>query len=149
MVLDFFQSNFNTKIPDLNTLIEEGVGIKAFGHYGWTHQGLIFLAHNHGVPAYQEEFRSMDGEKAKDLVSFGLKKIMDTLVSGKPVIVSVEQRFTQSGKFHQVVLVGYQEEERGTFLYHEPESQGDDGAFKEVSVEQFLRSWRHLAIFVG
>jgi hypothetical protein len=149
MVLDFLQQDFNTKIPALDELIEEGVGIKAFGSHGWTHQGQVFLSHNHGVPAYQEEFRSLDGMKAKQLVTFGLNKIVSTLINGRPVIVSVEKGFIESGKFHQVVLVGYEDNDGGVFFYHEPEAPDDSGAYKKVTREVFLRYWRHLAIFIG
>ena len=82
----------------------------------------------------------------KRIVNFGFKKILKTLDEGKPVIVSVEQNFEESDKFHQVVLVG---REGDLFLYHEPEAEDKNGAYREVSTEQFLRHWRHLAIFVG
>ena len=134
MVLDFHAKIFNTTIPTLDELIKEGIAIKAFSQHGWIHQGIVFIAHNHGVPAYQEEFRSLDGMCAKRIVNFGFKKILKTLDEGKPVIVSVEQNFEESDKFHQVVLVG---REGDLFLYHEPEAEDKNGAYREVSTEQF------------
>jgi len=146
MALDFEAPNFNTTIPVLDELIQEGVDIKAFGKDGWIHRGIVFLAHNHGVPAYQEEFRSMNGKLAKNLVAIGHAKLIKRLEEGKTVIVSVEKGFEVGGGFHQILLVGY---ENGNFLYHEPEEKDETGAFMPVSEEKFLRFWRHLAIFVG
>ncbi|HEC33037.1 MAG TPA: hypothetical protein ENI63_02130 [Candidatus Kaiserbacteria bacterium] len=146
MALDFEATNFNTTIPTIDELIEEGVNIKAFSKEGWVHRGIVFLAHNHGVPAYQEEFRSMDGRLAKKLVTTGHSKLINRLKDGKTSIVSVEKGFNEGGGFHQIILVGYRD---GNFLYHEPESKDNVGAFMRVSDEEFLNHWRHMAIFVG
>lgn len=54
--------------------------------------------------------------------------------------------FEDGGKFHQVILVGY---ENGNFLYNELAAKDENGAYREISKEKFLRHWRHPAIFLG
>lgn len=150
MALDYVAPEFGVIIPSIEELLEEGVAIKAYTpSHGWVHRGMVFLAHNHGIPAYHEEFRSLDGGHAKRLVELGFKKIISTLDSGKPVIVSVEKEFAGGGSSHQVVLVGYKEDADGVLIYHEPEAEDGKGKSREVEQERFLKHWRYLAIFVG
>lgn len=146
MALDFEASNFNTIIPSLDELIQEGIDIRALSKNGWEHRGIVFIAHNHGVPAYQEEFRSINGKLAKKLVDMGFEKLIKRLEEGKTAIVSVEKGFGENGDSHQVILVGYED---GHFFYHEPEAKDETGAFRQISEEKFSSYWRHLAIFVG
>jgi uncharacterized protein YvpB len=146
MVLDFEAPNFNTTIPTLDELIQEGVSINAYSNDGWIHKGIVFLSHNHGVPAYQEEFRSVNKEFEKNLTEVGISKILKRLEDKKTSMVSVEKDFEKSGSFHQILIVGYED---GNFLYHEPEEKDETGAFMQVSEERFLAHWRRLAIFIG
>lgn len=146
MALDFEAPNFNTTIPTLDELIQDGIDIKAFSKEGWLHKGIVFLSHNHGIPAYQEEFRSMDGRLAKGLVAVGYQKLLKRLEEGKTAIVSIEKGFEEGGSFHQVLLVGHEGE---NFLYHEPEAKDNTGSFRQIGDDDFLAHWRHLAIFVG
>lgn len=146
MALDFEAHNFNTTIPTLDELIQEGIHINAFSKAGWVHNGIMSLARNCGVPVSREEFRSADSAHAKGLAAIGLEKILKRLKEGKTSTVSVEGGFKTGGEFHQILLVGY---ENSNFLYHEPAAEDESGAYRQVSEEKFLRHWRHLAIFVG
>jgi len=149
MALDFLAPSFNTTIPTILELIEEATTHKAYSTgSGWVHRGMVFLAHNHGIPAYPEEFRSMEGSHARTLVHYGYQKIVETVRSGKPVIVSIEKGFVDGGSFHQVLIVG--EKDNGeTLIYHDPEAKDNSGAFREIEREKFCSHWRHFAIFVG
>ena len=145
MALDFSAPK-DVLIPDIDTLIQRGVEMNAFGEHGWIHDQLVHLARNHGVHAYREEYRSFADLLAQRLIQGGLQKIIKTIEEGKPVIVSVEKGFEPSDKFHQVIIVGY---ENGAFLYHDPETPNDSGTYLSIPIENFLPHWRHLAIFVG
>ncbi len=147
MALDFEADNFDTVIPSLDKLIKEGIDIDAFNiKEGWSHMGMVFISHNHGVPAYREEFRSMYNKREQRLVTIGHAKILRRLEEGKTSIVSVEGNFKDGGESHQVLIVGHED---GDFIYHEPSAKDGTGSFRHISEEEFLRHWRHLAIFIG
>jgi hypothetical protein len=143
-------------------LIAEGLLIGAYDEgVGWNHDGIARLAHNHGLPAYREEFRSItvdagtkarvDSPFAESLRATGIEKIKGSLVAGKPVIISTIKRFSEAGKFHSVLLTGFEEEngQLAGFHYHDPESIQDGGGAKRfVSIGTFKEHWRRLAIFV-
>jgi len=149
MALDFLAQKCNATIPAIPELIEEAVTHKAYSTgSGWVHRGMVFLAHNHGIPAYPEEFRSMEGAYAKGLVEYGYNKIIKTVRSERPVIVSIEKGFEDGGSFHQVLIVG-EKDDGEVLMYHDPEAKDESGAFREIGREKFCSHWRHFAIFVG
>lgn len=121
----------------VEALIEEGESIGAFGPRGWTHEGIVRLAHNHGVSAYAQEFRSKDAQIAETLQKKGIQKIRTTLEGGLPVIVSIQK---ESGSYHTLTLVERSEE---GFLVHDPEEK--EATY--IPEADFLKKWRSLAIF--
>ena len=121
----------------VQALIEEGESIGAFGPRGWTHEGIVRLAHNHGVSAYAQEFRSLDEQKAEALGKKGIQKIHLHLEKGIPAIVSIQK---ENGSFHTITLVGSSE---NGFLVHDPEEK-EPTVLEEAD---FLKRWRRLSIF--
>jgi len=157
MVLDFLSGGkFEKGIDDL---IKEGLEI--IGGYepgnGWTHAGMIRLAHNHGFQAYLEEFRTIKvnvEEKTFSksdfedlLIEKGIEKIKQILNSGLPVIISCSKNFDEFHKFHQVVLIGFDD---NGFYYHEPHKESEEeGANRFVDFQTFKTHWRKFAIFLN
>ncbi|QQR82425.1 C39 family peptidase [Candidatus Campbellbacteria bacterium] len=134
MVLSFFNTTENVTTT---SLIQEGESIGAYGPRGWTHEGIVRLARNHGIRAYAQEFRSSNTTCEEKLTTEGIEKIKEVLASGCPTIVSVQK---ENGSYHTITVVG--ESDVG-FLCHDPEI----GEYQEVSLETFLKRWRKLAIF--
>lgn len=150
MVLDYYAPKLDIEVPSLDDLIEEGISIEGYSAHGWIHDKLVLIAHNYGMPAYREEFRTIIPTRQKALATRGLRKILDFLHEGKPVIVSVEGNFEDGGDFHQVVLVGFEKEGSvDTIIYHEPAAQDETGKNRRVAKETFLKHWRNLGIFIG
>ncbi len=157
MVLQFFRKDISV-VPD--DLITEGLAIGAHNDHGWIHDGLVALARNHGVHAYREEFKSRLFDRVAKIITLnpteetltesGMTKIIKTLRSGAPVIVSVLGRFTEGGEYHLVPLVGFEEKDGkiSGFYYHEPNAKSEkEGAFQFVEKETLKRFWRKFAIF--
>ncbi len=146
---------YGAPVPDIATFIKEAEYVQAFSKEGyWVHQRLTWLAHNYGIPAYSEEFRSdtvdmtqgthAESPYALSLRDYGLQKITHTLMHGGLVMVSVPRLFEQGGHYHLVLLVGA---DRNTFIYHDPDVT--PGAALHISRETFLRYWRRYALFLG
>ena len=125
MVLAYAKSKKGEEgqMPTIDDLIYEGFELRGTGSYGWTHDALVWLLHNHGVPGYREEFKSIDENVAKDFTEVGLRKIGEMLKEGNPVIVSGIKKWKEDKKFHNFVLTGFEEEagELVGFYYHDPD----------------------------
>ena len=162
MVLEFFGQKRSLAVPTVDELIQEGIAIRATSEAGWIHTRVALLAHNHGFPAYNEEFRSVkvdydkqrfsEGEHTEQLMRYGITKIAETLRSGRPVIASVSKRFEHKELFHQVVLTGV----RGAgpnlqgFFYNDPDyMNSEEGSHRFVDLATFTEHWRRFAIFVA
>ncbi len=124
-------------VSTMADLIAEGESMNGFGPRGWVHDALVFLLHNHGVPAYREEFRSRDDAHAEVLMRVGVEKIRESVRAGHPVMVSLQK---ENGSYHTVLV--YEVTDDG-FVYHDPEV----GPSQSVSEEVFLKQWKRLAIF--
>jgi len=153
MCLDFYKK----EIPAINELIKEGEIIDArIEGIGWKHDGLVRIAHNHGVPAYQEEFRSVkvdlfektfsSSEFENELTTIGLQRIKDSIVRNVPVIVSFKKGFGSIENNHDLVVIGF--DENGGFIVHDP-SNSDPKEAVLVDESTFKSFWRKFAIFVG
>lgn len=162
MVLEYFGRKRSLTVPSIDELIQEGIAIKATSEAGWVHTRIALLAHNHGFPAYNEEFRSVavnyekqrfsESEHAESLMRYGITKIAETVRAGRPVIVSVSKRFEHKELFHQVVLTGI----RGSgaavegFFYNDPDHDSpEEGTNRFVDLATFREHWRRFAIFVA
>jgi hypothetical protein len=140
MLIDYYASITDRHIfaapASMEELLAEGKIIledgMAKGIHGWAHDALVALLHNHGVPAYREEFKSMHfdpvagaiAESSETLVnpfspslyveSFlqaGIDKLIQSLDKGNPVIVSGIVNWTEKDRPHMMVLTGYETEE--------------------------------------
>lgn len=138
-------------IVGLDPMIQHGLTIDAFTERGWSHPRLVIMAHNYGVLAYMEEFRSGKADFHEEFFSHGVKKIKEHLDLDLPVIISTYKNFTEEGKFHMVVLTGYEMEDgkfKG-FHYSDPDApNAADGKHKFVGFDQFKDKWRRLCIFM-
>jgi hypothetical protein len=155
MCLDFARPN---EIPPIDDLIKEGEVINGYEpNVGWKHEALVRLAHNHGVLAYPEEFRSIkvdidsksfsESSFEKNLLDRGIERIKNSIDNNIPAIVSIQ---TNLG-FHQVVVVGY-EDRLGDiigFFVNDPDNRSTEKKDLFVSLADFLKQWRKFAIFVG
>lgn len=114
---------------------------------GWSHQVLVYIAHNHGIPAYQEEFKSLDPRAEEQLARYGVKKFKEELARGKTILASVLKGFKSDGEMHMVLLMGI----RGNdFQYHDPAgTSAEQGANQIISEEEFFKYWRRLSVIVG
>lgn len=155
MCLDFAHPN---EIPSIDDLIKEGELIGGYlENVGWKHEAIVRLAHNYGVPAYPEEFRSIkvdinsksfsENILEKDLIDKGIQRIRDSIDRKVPVIVSMA---TKSGS-HQVIVVGYEDNLGSTtgFFINDPDNRSSEKNGVFVPISEFLNNWRKFAVFVG
>jgi len=118
---------------------------------GRTHDTLVFLTHNHGLPAYKEEFKSLNLEFSEKMFEFGISKISKSIENEKPVLVSVLPGLSEGKSFHTILIVGTQKEnEKITgFYYHDPDAKNERLENQFLNLENFKKFWRRLTIFVG
>jgi len=159
MVLRYFGVEF----LNVDTLIQEGLAIGAHQEgVGWKHDGLIALAHNHGILGYREEFRSVcvdigkgsfaTGTWEASFTEHGIDKIILVLRSGDPVIVSLDAAYYGTKDSHLVPLVGFEKEGDHVvgFYYHEPNPRDEKAPqYRFIDIETFREHWRKMAIFLG
>ncbi len=127
---------------------------------GFPHDVIILLAHNYGIPAYREEFKSKsintnseikESQYSGDMLNEGINRLRQSIENGKPPIVSVLPGLSEGTSFHTILLVGF-EEENGVvsgFYYHDPDSKVIDLESIFIPISKFLEFWRKMAIFVG
>ncbi len=93
-------------------------------------------------------------------VNNDIAPLIESLENGFPVIVSINKIILEQKKFHLVLLVGLEKNEKGEvthFYYHEPEATVTSvennpavgGAFRKCEVEIFKNFYRGRAIFVS
>ncbi len=121
--------------PDILKLCNEA---KDRGGYhmnnGWIHDYLVMKAKELGLHAYRKE----------GLTSFA--EIEESLISGNPVIVSVEKRVLEQTRFHMVVIVGC---DKFHVIYHESEStKKEKGMYHVCDIPTFMEYFRGKAIFI-
>lgn len=155
MALKSLNQDFDLSVDEL---LGEAISIKSFSEAGfWRHDKISVLAHNHGLAAYNEEFKSIPfGEEtkyARDLNKYGVEKIFNFLKDKKGlVIVSVPKNFSELNKPHSILLHNIKADDKGNnfFVYHDSEKDnGESGADLEISLEIFEKTWRKLAIFLS
>ena len=133
MVLDFHR----VETPEINEFLKIALDKEAYHESnGWIHDRLLAVAEDLGMKAYRKE--GMENEQ----------ELKDFLDKGNPVTVSIKARKFSSefeGKFHQVVLIGYDE---NGFYYHDSDYRNKEGNGLFVPVDKFIEYWRKMAIFV-
>lgn len=140
----------------LADLLEEARAIGAWQEAGgyWVHQKLAVLAHNYGLPAYSEEFRSekrqSDGTRVtlphhEALGHYGLEKLKVHATTRNAALVSVPKHFAPSGSHHMVLVTGYED---GQFVYNDSAyATAAEGEDRRIKSEDFFLQWRRFAIF--
>ena len=147
MVMDYYKPD-NRKIIDL---VNEGVAKGGYCQYGWIHNVLVKMANERGLMASRKEYKSQDDKERKKLERAAIKEITSCLKDNQPVIVSAVRNFSETDKFHLVVLTGFEKKGRGIggFYYNDPDSQSrEEGKNKFVPIDVFKKHWRKMAIYV-
>lgn len=158
MALDFLKEGEDSSV---DALIDEAVLVKGWTPHGWTHDSLTLVAHNHGVPAYREEFRSLHVDvstgtfspsiSAEELLRYGVQKLVSHLENGGLTIISTHRNWQTSESFHTVIFIGFEKEgDRITgFYYHDPDTEGGRKENQFITLADFLSGWRKMAVFLG
>jgi hypothetical protein len=154
MALKYLKEDF---ILSPDELLNEAISIKAFSEAGfWLHDRICLLAHNHGLPAYNEEFKSIPfGQEtiyAKDISDYGVEKIFNFLKNKEGLVISsVPKSFDNIDKPHSILLHNILEKEgERYFVYNDSEKLSkEEGQNLEVNLKEFKDKWRKLAIFIN
>ncbi len=163
-VVDFVYGESGTLIDYLT----EGKMIKDayIPGIGWTHKGLVAILRNHGVGAYNEEFKSvyknietgetLESPFEESHVERGIRKIAREVEHGRPVIVSGVKDWNaeyknRNDKFHDTIILGVEinKNEILGFYYHDPDDENKDGKNQYLDINTFKECWRRFAIFVS
>jgi hypothetical protein len=150
--------------------IKEGVSIGAWDGNYWKHDGVVRLLRNHGIFSYSQEFKTShvdiinkevkEGKNSDLFLEKGIEKIVRSLDSEVPVIVSIYKYFTEKDRHHAIVITGYEKDENQEksaslevsnikgFYYNDPEMPEEKGG-KDlfVSLNDFKDGWKRLSIF--
>lgn len=158
MAMDYY----GRKTPPIDDLIKEMEFINGFGDFGSEHESLVMMARNYGLHAYRQEFKSLINdhinkkvEKSSHedrLTEEGLNKIIRKLANNQPIIVSAVKNFSDSEKFHLVVLTGIEKEGQKIkgFYYHDPAAfERREGMYKFVPIDIFKKYWRKMSIYIS
>lgn len=143
MILDYFGKTFKVQ-----EVIEQGLLLKNayIEGIGWDHRAMVSLAHNNGVQAYNQEFKTLSGDEVSiydnEFIDFGIKKIEENINKNLPVMTSIFKDFDKNNGPHTIVIVGFDDD---NFIYHDPKFE--NGAFMSVSRDVFIQNWRRLCVF--
>ncbi len=154
MVLKSLREDFDLSPDDL---LKEGLSIKGYSESGfWNHSSIAILSHNHGLPAYIEEFKSIpfgiETKYAEQIKNYGVEKIFNFIKDKKGlVIVSIPKDFIYLDKPHSVLIHNVLEENNEKyFIYNDSgKNNEEEGENLKISLEEFKEKWRKLAIFVN
>lgn len=160
MALAYLLAHKGRPVPSTEQLIHEAEAIHGWTEDGIDHEALIRLAHNYGIPAYREEFRSVSvdpehnsfepSEYSTEMLEYGIGRIYEAVKNGQVVLASVPRTLTEGGTPHAVVIVGFEEGETPGFYYHDPDyDTADEGAFRFIDVESFKALWRRFMRVIG
>lgn len=136
--------------PSLDGMIEQGNMIGAYGESGWKHDGLIALAYQYGIKLSRAEWRQSNTKTTDELNEEGIEFLISELRAGKAVLVSAIKKFTETDKFHLVVLTGFEEKDgvMTGFYYNDSDTQvREEGENLFVTIDTFRAKWRRMAIF--
>lgn len=125
MLIDFY-----TEAVPVDTLLNSGIGKGAYlDNAGWTHQGLINLAEDHGLTGQAVSYSDLPATEA-------LEKLKKALKSG-PVMVSVHYTFDPTNPIpHLVVVNGIS----GDRVYYNDPAEVSGG--NSITTKKFLAAWK-------
>jgi len=126
MLIEYYEPNSVT----VDELLQRGIDSQAYlSDAGWTHSGLINLAHKYGLSG---ESHSLADSSMDD--AFAVLK--DELKEG-PVMASVHYTFDPANPIpHLVVVNGVSD---GKVYYNDPSESGGGGS---ISIAKFQSSWK-------
>lgn len=118
---------------------------------GSVHDCVVFLAHNHGLPAHKEEFKSLNPEFENKMLQSGIDKIANSITESRPVIVSILPGLSAGQSFHTILIIGVKREGDNIngFYYHDPDANEETLDNQFIDINKFKEYWRRLAIFFG
>lgn len=143
MVIDFYKQG---NLP-VDEFLKKGIGVGGFGPSGWIHDILIDMAKDFDLVSYRKEYKGKDNNEES-----AIEEILNFLENNQPVIVSAVKNFSETNKFHLVVLTGFEKDgdEIKGFYYHDPDSHDREaGKNKFVPIDIFKKHWRKMAIFIS
>lgn len=154
MALKFLKDDFDLSVDDL---LIEALKIKAWSDTGfWIHNKIAILAHNYGLPAYTEEFKSIpfgvETKYAEDILDYGIKKIFNFLKNKEGlIIISAPKNWMEIDKPHSILLIDILEEnEEKYFIYNDSAKENEaEGRNLKINLKDFKNTWRKLAIFIN
>ncbi len=154
MAISALQKEFNLSVDEL---LAEAIKIQGYDPVNsWKHQSMAILAHNYGVGAYIEEYKSLpfgiETKYAKSLEIYGINKIYDFLKNKSGLVMaSIPKNFNDNGGPHVILLLEAIEENGSRyFIYNDPGKDNEaEGEKLKVSLEDFTNKWRKLAIFLN
>src|SRR5690606_8315578 len=132
-----------------------------YTEHGWDHKSLALLSHNHGVPAYAEEFRSVHvdltsksfspSEFEIELEQYGIQKLIEHLRKGRTAIASIRPGLSSGKSIHTILLIGFEEKdgELKGFFFHDPDAPEAPRNDQFIALPDFRSYWRKMAIFIG
>ncbi len=130
------------KIP-INTkkFIEDGHKNNGYTPNGWVHSYLVKKLKENGL-----SYTQLENCQIKD----SLEQIKESILAKKPVIASVNKFCLEQTIFHIILLVGIRLNSKKSilgFFYHDSAATGfEKGAYRYVSVENFIQFWRKMMI---
>lgn len=134
-----FSNKKHLKI-DIGQLANEAMKMRGYlKNIGWKHKTIIDLAKKYGINlGFIKQFPKTLKEKSK-----WLKKLEDSIVKGKPVMVSIYYKLSKKNGGHVVVVNGIRKNGKIILGYH---IQDPDNSFRSnnycVSKDKFLLGWR-------
>ena len=142
------------------SMMEHGLITAQSATHGFVHDVIVVMAHNHGVAAYREEFKSLslDAENkpapspyVEAVLQKGIEKLKTSIENNHVPIVSVLPGLSDGESFHTILLTGFEEEEGRVkgFYYHDPDAKDLPRNDLFLSLSEFLKYWRKMAIFIG
>ena len=140
MILEYWKlNNPVNQSPHIAELMAKGLDIKAYvTDIGWSHQGLVNLAHNFGYGGYNMDLAKISREEAWDILTADLIKY--------PLIVSVYPKFDPDKiGGHIVTLTGMYD---GMISLHDPEEASANLGTKIIKEENFLKGWKQRYIVI-
>jgi hypothetical protein len=129
------------EIETLDNMVLEGIDTGGFGISGWSHDYFVDLFIKLGF----------ESERKESMRNNDVTMIQENILNGYPVIVSAERILFDKKIFHQVLLTGIRQDDKGNlegFFYHDPASlQPELATHCYVPIKTFFLSWRKMAIF--
>lgn len=132
--------NKNQVEVEIGQLLNEAIKMGGYlEKIGWKHKTITDLAKKYGVNlSFIKKFPKTVQEKSK-----WLKKIEKSIVSNKPVAVSIYYKLSKKNGGHMVVVNGIRRKDKVVIGYH---IQDPDNRFKGnnyyLSKNKFLLGWR-------